>query len=50
MIHQLSMHKNILMFSKDDYAASSLKGSIILYPQSGSGRELKHFPKAKRIS
>ncbi|AGR57515.1 hypothetical protein A464_329 [Salmonella bongori N268-08] len=39
MIHQLSMHENIYMFSEDDYAAASLKGSIILYPLSGSGRE-----------
>ncbi|EDM6447894.1 hypothetical protein CUL16_13285 [Salmonella enterica subsp. enterica serovar Newport] len=47
MIHQLSMHKNIQMFSKKDYAASLLKGSIILYPQSGFGHELKRRNKRK---
>ncbi|EDP9254438.1 hypothetical protein S663_002877 [Salmonella enterica subsp. enterica] len=47
MIHQLSMHKNIEMFSKKDYAASLLKGSIILYPQSGFGHELKRHNKRK---
>ncbi|EEJ2566053.1 hypothetical protein S657_003360 [Salmonella enterica subsp. enterica] len=35
------------MFSKHDYAASLLKGSIILYPQSGSGRELNTLTKTK---
>ncbi|EAR8912010.1 hypothetical protein E3U76_07545 [Salmonella enterica] len=49
MIHQLSMHKNIEMFSKEDYAASLLKGSIILYPQSGFGHELKGRNKRKFI-
>lgn len=41
------MHKNIEMFSKKDYAASLLKGSIILYPQSGFGHELKGRNKRK---
>ncbi|EDV4150965.1 hypothetical protein AVA06_000938 [Salmonella enterica subsp. enterica] len=48
MIHQLSMHKNIYMFSKEDYAASLLKGSIILYPQSGFGHEFKRRNKRKK--
>ncbi|PZM28749.1 hypothetical protein DOL97_02070 [Salmonella enterica subsp. enterica serovar Derby] len=42
------MHKNIQMFSKKDYAASLLKGSIILYPQSGFGHELKGRNRLKK--
>ncbi|TKU11753.1 hypothetical protein FDW88_13090 [Citrobacter sp. wls829] len=45
MIHQLLMHSKHIMFRGNDYAASQMKGSIILYLKSESRPQIRQLRK-----